>query len=142
MKKNLSLCLICNKKLFRKKNCIFCAICCNIFHIKCCRPLKFELEKFKWTSFSYHCVNCTLKNLPFSLSSSNNRDSPKTNYPFTKHQLNFFKNCNSLDTPFNFTDGNNKINSNYFDIENFNDEINTTPRSKVGILHINIASMN
>ena len=119
--------------------CIFCAICCNIFHIKCCRPFRIELEKFKSNSYSYHCVNCTLKNLPFSLSNSNNRDSPKTNYPFTKHQLNFFKNCNSLDTPFNFTDGNNKVNSNYFDIEIL--MMKSTPRLALNLVYYILTSL-
>ena len=55
----------------------------------------------------------------------------------------FFKSCNVIENPFNDDDNLPSINSNYMDLSNFNELCNSQfIQTSLGILHLNIASLN
>ena len=90
-------------------------------------------------------MSCTLKNSSSPESqldmSSNQKISSELKSNLSKKIHNYFKECNSLENPFEFDEHSSPINSQYISVDEFN-EISNQLGSNFGVLHLNIASLN
>ena len=133
------ICGLCNKRICRRKSALLCSSCNTWFHPKCLKNNNYNSQKL------ILCVSCGLKNLPFS----DNFDDSLQKQLFTEESqtafpnevYNFFNNCNSLESPFEFDDHYTPINSKYMSIKDFND-IDANHNTSFSIIHLNIASLN
>ena len=161
------ICPICNQQCKSNQKSIQCTSCLGWVH----HNNRNNCSGITNTEFHDHCNNigkyfecdkCCSKSicfLPFSKLDDNDWltfNEIKTNYVSddvnminTAEDINFISQCGSIQNSFNFANDNDndtlfssRVNSNYYDIKEFNSKLKIDLPSSFGLFHVNIASLN
>ena len=143
-------CDLCSRKVKTKQHQVSCTSCQSIIHKICTNLNNEQYREIKKQHFPYMYLRCQSNTFPFSEQSNSDIsliNSGFNNFLFSKdtnifpdENLNsFLTECNSIESHFNDSDHPVSIDSEYYDINDFN-KLNINKNSSFATLHLNIVS--
>ena len=160
--KSVYICSVCKKSV--KNNCIYCEICGQWSHFKCCKISSSQFVSLSKSNEPFFCFNCLVQEIPFSFLSNkelknlnlsnicsynckicnNNSCFCKNIFPFSQVNNNelFVINNSISNKKFNIQTGPIVTKTQYSCSDDFENIIDKYFKGSLSFLHINIRSLN
>ena len=159
--KSVYICSVCKKSV--KNNCIYCEICGQWSHFKCCKISSSQFVSLSKSNEPFFCFNCLVQEIPFSFLSNkelknlnlsnicsynckicnNNSCFCKNIFPFSQVNNNelFVINNSISNGKFNIQNGPIVTKTQYSCSDDFENIIDKDFKGSLSFLHINIRSL-